>query len=354
MEESYNSVMSTALPQYLEWLTVHQFSPSLLEGRQKHLRQFIDWCEVRAVTRFSQVTRGHCERFQRWLFYYRKKNGKPLGVTTQFARLISLRAFFKWAARYHVIDVNPAAELLLPRMPERIPRMILSPREVEMVLNQPDVTDVYGLRDRAMMEVLYSTGIRRAELCRLLLHDVDQDRGTLMVREGKGRRDRVVPIGQRALDWVDKYLRDARPQLVMEPDVHMLFVSRTGGALYPDPLSALVSKYVLASEIGKRGSCHLFRHAMATAMLDNGADIRFIQALLGHRALDTTAMYTRVAVGQLKEIHSATHPAESKAAAREERSEADDVLAEQWRLRETLDEEAVEEDAAVEVTRQVG
>jgi integrase/recombinase XerD len=130
-----------------------------------------------------------------------------------------------------------------------------------------------------------------------------------MVRLGKGKKDRMVPIGERALQWVDKYRFDVRPQLVVDPSNDLLFVNHVGQVLGMQWLSQKVRDYVIAAGLGKIGSCHLFRHTMATLMLDNGADVRYIQALLGHSNLETTQVYTHVAIRQLKAIHEATHPA---------------------------------------------
>jgi integrase/recombinase XerD len=185
---------------------------------------------------------------------------------------------------------------------------VLTALEAEAVLRIPDVDDVLGLRDRAMLEVLYSTAVRRAELVSLRIYDLDRARGTLMVREGKGKRDRVVPMGERALLWVDKYLGESRPELVAAIDDGALFLANTGEALSLDHVSMLVRQYVDRADLGKRGACHLFRHTAATLMLENGADIRFIQQLLGHAKLDTTAIYTQVSIHKLKEVHALTHP----------------------------------------------
>jgi integrase/recombinase XerD len=149
------------------------------------------------------------------------------------------------------------------------------------------------------------------ELIGLKVYDLDADRGTVMVRQGKGRKDRMIPIGERALAWIDKYQREHRPSLVIDGGP-VLFVNNAGEQFGPGQLTRLVRDYVNASEIGKRGSCHLFRHTMATLMLENGADIRYIQAMLGHVKLETTAIYTQVSIRKLKEIHTATHPARAK------------------------------------------
>ena len=148
--------------------------------------------------------------------------------------------------------------------------------------------------------------MRRTELAHLKIHDIDPERGTLLVRQGTGRKDRVIPIGERAAAFVEKYVRDVRPSFVVKPDEGFLF--RHGDPLSAQMLSILVGRYAERADIGKRGGCHLFRHAKATLMLENGADIRMIQAMLGHVKLTTTEIYTHVSIKKLKEIHTATHP----------------------------------------------
>jgi integrase/recombinase XerD len=188
---------------------------------------------------------------------------------------------------------------------------VLSEEEAERVLLQPDIDQPLGLRDRAILETFYSTGIRRTELLHLKLYNLDRERGTLSIWQGKGKKDRIIPIGERAVAWVDKYLREARPRLVIEPDDGddgTVFVSVEGGPFHPDRLSRLVREYVEQANVGKRGACHMFRHTMATLMLENGADIRFIQEMLGHADLQSTQVYTQVSIRQLKQVHTATHP----------------------------------------------
>lgn len=165
-----------------------------------------------------------------------------------------------------------------------------------------------GLRDRAILETLYSTGVRRAELIGLHLYDVDAERGTLMIRDGKGRRDRVIPTGERAAAWIRKYTDEARPHLVVDPNDTVLFVTDRGDPFPETSLSYLARDYIVAAKIGKKGACHIFRHSMATAMLENGADVRFIQAMLGHAKLTSTEVYTHVAIRKLIDIHARTHP----------------------------------------------
>jgi integrase/recombinase XerD len=163
------------------------------------------------------------------------------------------------------------------------------------------------VRDRAILEVLYSTAIRRAELIGLRIWDVDHARGTVFVRQGKGARDRHVPIGSRALLWVSRYGDLVRPKLLTK-ETDGLFLSASGEPLCADWLSRTVKAYIAAGAPTKRGSCHLFRHTAATLMLEGGADIRYVSEMLGHAKLETTALYTRVSIAKLRAVHAATHP----------------------------------------------
>jgi len=177
------------------------------------------------------------------------------------------------------------------------------------------------LRDRVIMEMFYTTAIRRLELIELQVFDIDYGRNTVFIRQGKGRKDRIVPLGERARAWLDKYRDEARPQLSTARDEGYLFLSVHGGPLTPKRLSGRIKNYVKKAGIDKVGSCHMFRHTAATLMLENGADIRFIQALLGHASLETTQVYTQVGINKLADIHAATHPG-----ARLVRCELDAVL----------------------------
>lgn len=298
------------LAQYLEWLRVNHFSEATARDRAYSLQHFNAWCVDRGLTRPTEVTKPILECYQAALFHRRKaKNDQPLALITQRGYLTGVKAFFRWLSRSNFILMNPASDLLIPRLTRRLPRDVLTAEEAERVINVPDVSTPRGLRDRAILEVLYSTGMRRMEIVAFSLYDLDRERGTVMVREGKGRRQRVIPIGERAIAWVDKYLADVRPSLVGEPDDGHVFLTHHRGPLVPDYLSEIVGTYVDRAQIGKRGSAHLFRHTMATLMLENGADVRYIQEMLGHAQLGTTQIYTHVSVGKLKEIHAATHPA---------------------------------------------
>jgi integrase/recombinase XerD len=260
------------------------------------------------ITEPQAVSFAALESYQRHLFHHKKANGAPLSFRTQAQRIIPVKAFFAWLAGHGRIPLDPAVGLVLPKAEHRLPEATLSAEEAEAVLAGPDVTTHLGVRDRAILEVLYSTAIRRGELIGLRIWDIDYARGTVFVRQGKGARDRHVPIGSRALLWVSRYGDLVRPKLVAK-ETDVLFLSASGEPLCADWLSRTTKAYIAGGAPGKRGSCHLFRHTCATLMLEGGADIRYVSEMLGHAKLETTALYTRVSIAKLRAVHAATHPA---------------------------------------------
>ena len=258
-----------------------------------------------------EVTRTVLEAYQRHVFHYRKKNGEPLGFTGQHDRLVPLRVWFKWMARQHHILHNPASASWSCRASAcGLPKAVLTAAEAEQVIAQPNVHDPLGLRDRAILETL-------------LLDRHAPARAGEPEALGPGSRARHGdhPPGQGQEGPHDSA---RRPRGGVGAQVPRGIAPATGRAsptttscscrtpasrFSLDYLTELVRGYVDAADIGKRGACHLFRHTMATLMLEGGADIRFIQAMLGHADLKTTQIYTHVAIRQLQEIHRATHPA---------------------------------------------
>jgi integrase/recombinase XerD len=269
---------------------------------------FLAWCGQNCIHTPAQVTTRVLEDYQRHLFDFRKKDGRPLAIASQLTRLSPLKAWFRWMIRRNYMRRDPASELELPRVGYKLPT-VLNKDEAEIVMQQPNVLKPIGLRDRAMLEMLYSTGMRRMELLQLRLFDIDKKYGLVTIREGKGRRDRVVPVGERALFWLEQYLSVTRQKIAKQPDDSVAFLTTGGAPFTSNYLSWLARRYVRAAAVGKNGACHIFRHTMATLMLEGGADIRYIQAMLGHVRLDTTKIYTHVSIRMLKQIHTATHPA---------------------------------------------
>lgn len=290
------------------YLTERNYSPWSVSARQHHMRYFLVWCGDRGLTRPEEITVAVMERYQRSLAHARKENGRPLSFRSQRDRLATIRRFFRWMAKTRVVEMSPCETLDMPRVEQRLPKAILSVAEVEAIMSVSNIATPMGVRDRAILETLYSTGVRRAEICSLKVHDLDLERGTIIVRQGKGKKDRMIPIGSRAVMWVEKYIEEVRPLLVREPDDGTLFLTRFNLPFSPIRMAELVRQLIEDANIGRSGSCHLFRHTMATLMLEGGADIRFIQAMLGHASILSTEIYTQVAIRKLKEVHEFTHP----------------------------------------------
>jgi integrase/recombinase XerD len=297
-----------SMADYLELLAMKNFSAETRRTRGADLLMFAQWCEERALQKPTDINRLHLENFQRHLFYFRKKDGHPLSVQRQITRLIAVRQYFSFCAKRRVTEGNPASEIELPKEGVKLPKATLTRSEVEKLLAAPNTTTVLGLRDRAMMEVMWACGLRRAEVCKLSIYDVREESQTVYVRQGKGLKDRVVPVSKRALSWVKKYMAESRPRLEMRASETALFLTNTGENMLPDTLGRDVRWYMDKVEIKTTGSCHLLRHACATALLEGGADVRFVQELLGHSSLETTQIYTKVTITKLKEVYALAHP----------------------------------------------
>ena len=222
-----------------------------------------------------------------------------------------MQDYFRYLVRHGVLQANPASELVLPKKESRLPEQALTLSQIDEVLNQPDIADALGIRDRALLELLYATAIRRSELARLETGDLNREAATLRVRLGKGKKDRVVPVGSRALHWCERYLEEVRPRLEIAPGVQTLFLTGYGQGFHTNALGYLVRKYLRAAGIEKGGP-HLVRHTCAQHLLEGGADIRYIQKLLGHASLETTAIYTEMSVEALRRVYLACHPAETR------------------------------------------
>jgi integrase/recombinase XerD len=305
--------MVALLEQFCEWMLVKNYSERTVTTRREHVVRFIGWATARGMKQPSEVSRPVIERYQRFLYHYRSRNGNALCFQSQNNAVKAVRAWFRWLARNNHVLHNPTADIELNRTEYRLPKCVLTASEAEQVINGTDVATKMGIRDRAILETFYSTGIRRMELLHLHPCDLDRERGTVAIRLGKGKKDRMIPIGDRALAWIERYEVEVRPGLLVGDRADaVLFLTHRGKPFAPCEMSNLVAKYVAAANIGKEGSCHLLRHTMATVMLENGAGIRYIQAMLGHANLSTTQIYTRVSIRKLKEVHDATHPARKK------------------------------------------
>ena len=260
---------------FLAILAARHYSAASIDAHRWALRQFTAWAASRGAPDPASYQRADLEAYQLFLHRYRSpRGGRPLAINTQLARLGCLRRFFAWLCRTGTIPANPAADLDLPRKQARPLPKALSAQEIQLLLAIPDPADPFGLRDRAILELFYATGIRRAELTNLDHGDYEPDTKTLHIRRGKGGKSRMLPIGARAAAWLDRHARDSRPHFAHIPGESAMFLSGYGTRLTPAYLGNWIKKTMKRCGIEKPGSCHLFRHSCATDMHRGGADIR--------------------------------------------------------------------------------
>lgn len=301
--------LAACVASFIEHLSARAYSPGSIDAHRWALKGFVEWAHTQGIATPDGFTRATLEIYQLYLHHYRSPRTKQqLVVNTQIARLGCIRRFFAWLCRTTVIPANPAADLDLPRKQARYLPKSLNPQEIDRLLALPNPSDTFGLRDRTILELFYATGIRRTEMANLDHGDYDSSGRTLLVRRGKNGKSRMLPVGERAAWWLDRYLAESRPLFAYLPVETSLFLSGYGTRFSPAYLGNWVSGLMKKAGIEKVGSCHLFRHSCATDMLDGGADIRYIQEMLGHARLDTTQIYTHVSIKKLSEVHARTHP----------------------------------------------
>ena len=323
MEEREIQKIQRLIVQFTEDLEVRGYADRTRSAYPGQLGFFLDFLRECDAESLVHLTRRHIHQYQMHVHEFRYRD-KPLCLASQSYRLMVLKRFFHYLAHEGRILADPTGGLELPKLPRALPRNVPSMSEVRRILERPDVDTSQGLRDKAIMEVLYSTGIRNAELRNLTVGDVDLGHGELIVRRGKGGKDRVLPVGEVAIRYVEEYLKTARPRILAEaaaraskagrppPASTWLFLGRWGcrKQMAGKTLEVLVDKYARLAKVGKHLTPHCFRHACATHMLQRRAGLRHVQELLGHRNLSTTQRYTHVAIVDLKREHQRTHPRE--------------------------------------------
>lgn len=313
---------------YMRWASSGRYAESTVRARRRYLRHFTRWLSRDGITSLGRAPAESLERYRAVICGLRLPSGGRIGTGAVTQRLLAIRGFLRWCgARGHPVPRWGDA-LSLPRREYTLPPRVLSAAEAEVLLAQPDVSTLLGLRDRATLEILYAAGLRRAEVAALTLRDIDHGRALVWIRRGKGGRDRVVPLGSRALRWIEQYLEHARPHLARNAQSPWLLLTQRGRRWQPKHLGERVGRYVRSSGLATRGSCHILRHSMATLMFERGADIRALQAMLGHARISTTEIYTRVGIAHLCEVHARTHPAERDAGVCEARRNVTSVATE--------------------------
>jgi len=300
--------LSEGIEKYLQDLILRNYSDKTIYAYRLRLHVFLRWTDDRALVLVDSITEAHIERYRRYLHQYTYAD-KRITAATQKGHLLVIKQVFSWLTKHRWIQINPTAEMELPKTPYKITHRLLTQAEIKRFIEAIDLNSITGLRDRSIIETLYSTGIRRAELINLAIDDIDIAEGMVLVREGKGKKDRRIPIGERALHWLDRYLTEWRPKRPRATHSNTLYITEKGFKIRDGDIGQKIRDYKAIAEITKPGGCHLFRHAMATHMLDNGADIRHIQDMLGHSNLSSTQIYTKVSNQALKDVHRQTHPA---------------------------------------------
>jgi integrase/recombinase XerD len=299
-----------ALQALLEELRVRRYSTSVARQASRVLPSFLRFLGERRVRDLRAASEADVVAYARQLQRRSTPRGAPLAAETQRAYLMHVRRLFAFLERRGAILENPALDLVMPRV-EKLPRVVLTQVQARELVAAPSAATPTGKRNRAILELLYGTGIRVTECARLEVRDVDLAKGTLFVRLGKGRKDRVVPVLGRAAAALSLYLREARPDLVRDTTQQALFLSKvSGGALSAGAIELLVRASAKAAGIPVRISPHTLRHSFATHLIQGGADVRHIQELLGHSSLSSTTIYTRVAAADLHGVIRKSHPRE--------------------------------------------
>ncbi|WP_094821486.1 site-specific tyrosine recombinase XerD [Bordetella genomosp. 4] len=278
-----------------------------LAAYRRDLTAFAQWLENPAehggaamATQLREVAAGDIEAW----FAARHEESR---ATTANRRLAALRRFYAWALREHRAEKDPCLTLSAAKQPPRMPKT-LSEAQVEALLAAPDLNTARGLRDRAMLETLYATGLRVSELVNVKVLEVSLNEGVVRVVMGKGGKDRLVPLGAEAAHWIERYMQSARPELAGTRVSDALFLTGRAQPMSRQAFWQLIKKYAIIAGVQAPLSPHVLRHAFATHLLNHGADLRVVQMLLGHADISTTQIYTHVARERLKALHAAHHP----------------------------------------------
>lgn len=273
-------------------------SKNTLESYRADLSQFATWLSKRN-TPIMAANQADIQQYLAVKF----PHSKPRSI----GRLIaSMRRFYRYALRENLIEKDPTLQIESPKLPRSLPKS-LNEQEVEDLLNAPNINEAIGLRDRAMLELLYASGLRVSELVTVKVNEVSTQDGVVRVT-GKGSKTRLVPMGEEAADWITKYIKEARPEILQKRMSDALFVTARATAMTRQAFWYLIKRYALQAGISKHMSPHVLRHAFATHLLNHGADLRVVQMLLGHADISTTQIYTHVARERLKQLHSVHHP----------------------------------------------
>jgi len=292
---------------FINYLKVKKYSPATRDHYADMIKPFKVFLEYKEIDDVRRVSRKDIQG------YLERVLEEKLSSSTQASRIQVLKRFYEHLMNESYILINPCEGIRVP-VRKKLPRNILTPEEANRILKQPNTSIMVGIRDRAILELLYSTGIRVGECEALTVYDVETRESLLRIRRGKGGKERVVPMGRDAAKWIKEYQQRVRPRSNrLKSHVRTLFLGKNGNPMSHNMLRAIVQKYVKQAKIKKKGiTCHSFRHTFATELIRNGADIVSVQKLLGHKDIKSTVIYTKVVPVDIKETHRKTHPRETK------------------------------------------
>jgi len=300
----------THLAQFTLWMRTQSFSDRTVKTYQRIMARFFDYLQERGVQDIKDVTPSVVSQYQIYLSTQPGLKVKKLSLSTQHLMMTAVCCFFKAMVREGRLLFDPSSHIEFPRVRRNLPHDILTFKETDVLLNAPDPEKPIELRDKAILELFYSSGLRNSELRNLAVNDVDLQERLIRIRHAKGDKERVIPVGRIAASYIEEYLRQVRPKLATGEATDVLFLSNRGRRLDESFPAHIVQKYARRGKITRRVNAHTMRHTCATHLLRCKAPLRYIQELLGHTSLNTTQIYTQVEPLDLKRIHAQTHPRE--------------------------------------------
>ncbi len=300
---------------FKQYLQAHGRSPATVDLYMDQARCFL---QTVAADDIKAVSKSDIEIYIAGLYDHRNDEGKAYSIGTICVKVRAVKRLFEYLETANTIFINPAESIREPQKQRSLPRNVLTRKEMNKILDQPNLGLMTGIRDRAILEVFYSTGIRLEELCGLTVFDADLQGGMLRVNKGKGGKDRVVPMGKHAIKCLREYITKARPRLTKKNrKARHLFINRYGNPSSGQVVSIMIRTFARQAKLKKKVTAHTFRHTFATDLVKNGADITAVQKMLGHVDLKTTQQYIRSLGLDIKAVHQKTHPREKDKAAKE-------------------------------------
>ncbi|MCX5792383.1 MAG: tyrosine-type recombinase/integrase [Elusimicrobia bacterium] len=301
---------------YLTWMVATRYAEDTVKGAASNLSWLLRYLEGQGIDRIADVTTEILEDYSLCLRKQRntRHEDRKISLAQVLHRLFTAKQFFGWLLERMVILINPAEDLELPRLPATLPQTILTQKEAQRLMDAPELKSPVGYRDKALLEVLYSTGIRVSELFRLKVSDFDPKSRTLFVREGKGGKDRILPLPMIAAGYLKEYIERVRPRFVktLKHDAGIVFLTYTGCSLNINKMTEIFKRTTKAAGIDKHVTAMILRHSIASHLLENGMDIRYIQEFMGHEKLSTTQIYSRVTLDGLRKMYNKAHPKEKR------------------------------------------